>query len=158
MKSTIIILGLALITFNYGKANELLEQQVMQQELVSVNVNSNQQNDFHCSGLQVLNNPTVDNTGDTAVFDPESVLKVTSTKKVQEMITENQMVTEAQEEVYQPLCIEMTLLDKIHEDNQIIEGNISEEVYPLDFEKINRNAQCSKVDANNMALPVDIKL
>ena len=68
------------------------------------------------------------------------------------------MVTEAQEEVYKPLCIEMSVQDKIQEDNQIIESTISEEVFPLDFEKINRTADCIKVNLNNPAIPVDIKL
>lgn len=159
MKSTIIFLGIALLSLTNTKANQLLEQEVLQQDAVAVNSGTSQKVDLNFNHNQSSKNATIDNTGDTAVFSPESVLKVAYTKPMEDVVKENKLVTDAQEEVYQPLCIEMSMFDKIQEDQQIIESTISEEVFPLDFEKINRTAQCIiKVDFNNNAIPVDIKL
>lgn len=159
MKSTIIFLGLALLTVTNTRANQLLEQEVLQQDAVAVNSVTIQKADLIFNRVQSLKSATIDNTGDTAVFNPESVLKTTSVKTVEETLKENKLITEADQEIYQPLCLEMSVQDKIQEDNQIIESTISEEVFPLDFEKINRTAQCIiKVDLNNTAIPVDIKL
>lgn len=159
MKSTIIFLGLALLSVNNTKANQLLEQEVLQQEAVAVSSVTSGKAELIFNNIQSPKNATIDNTGDNAVFSPESVLKVTQTKPMEEMVKEDNRIIEAQDEVYQPLCIEMSILDKIQEDQQIIESTISEEVFPLDFEKINRTAQCIiKLDTNNTALPVDIKL
>lgn len=159
MKSTIIFLGLALLTVTSAKANQLLEQEVLQQDAVAVSSVSSQKADLIFNKVQSSKSAKIDNTGDTAVFNPESVLKTASFKSVEETVKENKLITDADQEVYQPLCLEMSVQDKIQEDNQIIESTISEEVFPLDFEKINRTAQCIiKVDLNNKAIPVDIKL
>lgn len=158
MKSTITFLGLALLTVSGVKANELLVQEVMQQETATISVVTNQPSDSISASTLSLKATADANTGDTAFFNPESVLKVSYSKPIDQVVKEDMLVTEAQEEVYQPLCIEMSVQDKIQEDNQIIESNISEEVFPLDFEKINRTAACIKVNLNNTAIPVDIKL
>ncbi|WP_395633684.1 hypothetical protein [Flavobacterium sp.] len=158
MKSTITFLGLALLTVNGIKANELLFQEVMQKETATITVVTNQQSDSACDSTIALKTKEEANTGDNAFFNPESVLKVSHNKPIDQVVKEDMLVTEAQEEVYQPLCIEMSVQDKIQEDNQIIESNISEEVFPLDFEKINRTAACIKVNLNNTAIPLDIKL
>lgn len=159
MKSTIIFLGLALVTVTNTKANQLLEQEVLQQDAVAVTSVTTQNADLILNNVQSSKRATINNTGDTAVFNPDSVLKSTSAKSVEALVNENKLITEANEDVYQPLCLEMSVQDKIQEDHQIIESTNSEEVFPLDFEKINRTAQCIiKVDLNNTALPVDIKL
>ena len=158
MKSTITFLGLALLTVSSVKANGLLVQEVMQQETATISVVTNQPSDNTSASTLSLKATADANTGDTAFFNPESVLKVSYSKPIDQVVKEDMLVTEAQEEVYQPLCIEMSVQDKIQEDNQIIESNISEEVFPLDFEKINRTAACIKVNLNNTAIPVDIKL
>jgi hypothetical protein len=158
MKSTITFLGLALLTVSSVKANELLVQEEMQQETAAISVVTNQQSVSTCAGTISLKALEDANTGENAFFNPESVLKVSHNKPIDQVVKEDMLVTEAQEEVYQPLCIEMSVQDKIQEDNQIIESNISEEVFPLDFEKINRIAACVKVNLNNTAIPVDIKL
>jgi len=158
MKSTITFLGLALLTVSSAKANGLLVQEVMQQEAATISVVTNQLSDSTCASTLSLKATEDANTGETAFFNPESVLKVSYSKPIDQVVKEDMLVTEAQEEVYQPLCIEMSVQDKIQEDNQIIESTISEEVFPLDFEKINRTADCIKVNLNNPAIPVDIKL
>jgi hypothetical protein len=158
MKSTIMFLGLALLTVSTTKANELQAQEVMQQEVATITVETKQQLNLNLSDIISFKIGKADNTGDTAIFNPETVFKTDYSKPMQEVINEDKLLTEAQEEVYQPLCLEMSVLDKIQEDNQIIESNISEEVFPLDFEKINRTAQCIKVNLNDTAIPVDVKL
>lgn len=158
MKSTITFLGLALLTVSSVKANGLLVQEVMQQETATISVVTNQPSDSTSASTLSLKDIEDANIGDTAFFNPESVLKVSYSKPIDQVVKDDMLVTEAQEEVYQPLCIEMSVQDKIQEDNQIIESNISEEVFPLDFEKINRTAACIKVNLNNTAIPVDIKL
>jgi hypothetical protein len=158
MKSTITFLGLVLLTVSSVKANGLLVQEVMQQETATITVVTNQQSDSTCDSTIFLKTMEEANTGDTTFFNPESVLKVSYSKPIDQVVKEDMLVTEAQEEVYQPLCIEMSVQDKIQEDNQIIESNLSEEVFPLDFEKINRTAACIKVNLNHTAIPVDIKL
>lgn len=159
MKSTIMFLGLALLTVSTTKANELQAQEVMQQQVSTINVETQQQLNLHLSDIISFKIDKADNTGDTAIFNPETVFKTDYSKPIQEVVNEDKLLTEAQEEVYQPLCIEMSMLDKIQEDQQIIESTISEEVFPLDFEKINHTAQCViKLDTNNTALPVDVKL
>ncbi|WP_396195519.1 hypothetical protein [Flavobacterium sp.] len=158
MKSTIMFLGLALLTVSTTKANELQAQEVMQQEVTTITVETKQQLNLNLSDIISFKISKADNTGDTAIFNPETVFKTDYSKPMQEVINEDKLLTEAQEEVYQPLCLEMSVLDKIQEDNQIIESNISEEVFPLDFEKINRTAQCIKVNLNDTAIPVDVKL
>ena len=47
-------------------------------------------------------------------------------------------------ENFLPLSIERTIEDYISEENKIIESNISNEVYPLDFKKINPSVKSKK--------------
>lgn len=158
MKSTITFLGLVLLTVSSVKANGLLVQEVMQQETATISVVTNQPSDSISASTLSLKATEDATPGDTAFFNPESVLKVSYSKPIDQVVKDDMLVTEAQEEVYQPLCIEMSVQDKIQEDNQIIESIITDEVFPLDFEKINRTAACIKVNLNNTAIPVDIKL
>jgi hypothetical protein len=65
------------------------------------------------------------------------VVKSSNVKTVEEIISENNLVTESKEDVYQPITLEKTIEDSIIEFNQIIESTISNEVYPLDLEVIN---------------------
>ena len=51
-----------------------------------------------------------------------------------------------------------TLEDRIAEDNLIIESTITNEYFPLDFEKINSKIQCVKVYNQDATITVDLKL
>ena len=151
-KKSIIILGLVVLSFTNAKAaNEFKSQDLDQQESATLNVENTQEQ----NQLAFVNE---ENENETTVFSPDSVIKSTYVKTVEDIITENKSITEAQEEIAQPLSLETTLEDRIAEDNQITESNISKEFFPLDFEKINSKLQCVKVKNNNATITVDLKL
>lgn len=151
MKNSIILLGLVALSFTTANATTMFETQVLdQQESATVIVeNTTEQNQM------VLTEATSNNTGETntAVFSPNSVIE-TYTKTAEEVVAEDKLITESKEVAYQPLSLGYTFEDRIAEDNQIIEGNISNEVFPLDFNKINRAAKIN----NSAVINTDIKL
>jgi len=145
MKKSIIILGLVVLSFTNANATTEFETQVLDQQESATLI-----------GVTSDNNEVADVT-DTAVFNPNSVIKTTYVKSVEEIIAENKLITEGQEEKVQPLSIATIIEDKIAEDNQIIESTVSNEVYPLDFEKINHSVKSVRI-YNNSAITVDLKL
>lgn len=159
MKSTIIFLGLATLSFNNIVANELKAQDLVQQDSTALSAdNTQQQNQWVMVNNENANGTLINNGEEAIIFNPNSVIQSAYSKTMEEVINENKVITETKEEVYQPVVLEMTLEDKIAENNQIVESNIDNEVYPLDFEKINRTVKCNKITNNNMALTVDLKL
>ncbi len=160
MKTTIIFLGLAALSFtNSNAANELNAQDLVQQDLATVGVaNAQQQNQLVLVNKEVLK-ITFENTGEeAAIFNPTSVIKSTYTKTLDEVIAENNLVTDTCEESYQPISLEMSTEARIAERNEIVESSVDNEYYPLDFEKINRLLKNNKPSNNNMAVTVDLKL
>lgn len=160
MKTTIIFLGLAVLTFNSSiAANELNTQDLVQQDLATISVVNEQQQNQLVLGNKEISKITFENTGEEAViFNPTSVIKSNYTKSLEEVIAENKLVTENCEDSYQPISLEMSVEDKVAESNQIIESTIDTEFYPLDFEKINRLIKINKPSNNNMAVTIDLKL
>jgi stage III sporulation protein SpoIIIAA len=160
MKSTIILLVLVALTFttNAKATNEFKVQDLNQQEVTTFNVEIAQQQDQLACVNDVVNTTCENTTEDTVIFSPNTVLKTTYIKTVEEVIAENKLITETKEESIQPLSIATTKVDQIAEDNKIIESVISNEVYSLDFEKINRSVKNTKTTNNNLAVSVDIKL
>jgi hypothetical protein len=158
MKTTIIILGLVALSFTNANATTEFEAQVLdQQESATVNVESTQQSQLVFVNEEISNNTGESGNADTAVFDPKSVMEAAYTKTVEEIIAEEKLITESKEMPFQPLSLDYTLEDRVEENNQIIDGVITNEVFPLDFEKINGNIQCAKM--NNSALKAtDLKL
>ncbi|NNT72691.1 hypothetical protein HKT18_10735 [Flavobacterium sp. IMCC34852] len=160
MKTTIIFLGLAALSFTNGNAaNELNAQDLVQQDLATVSVDNAQKQSQLTLVKNEMSQFTIDNTGEEVViFNPASVIQSNYTKSVEEVIAENILITETCEEAYQPIVLEMSLEDKIAESNQIIESNVTTEYFPLDFEKINRLLKGNKACNNNMAVTIDLKL
>ena len=144
MKTSIIFLGLVALSFTNANAATKFETEVLDQQESATLI------------LEASSNE-VSNETDTAVFNPNSVIKTTYVKTIEDVIAENKLITESKEEAVQPLSLDTTLEDRIEEDNQIIESTISKEFFPLDFEKINSKTQCSKV-YNNATITVDLKL
>ncbi|MES2410536.1 MAG: hypothetical protein V4535_03740 [Bacteroidota bacterium] len=144
MKSSIIFLGLVALSFTNANATTKFETEVLDQQESATLI-------FEASNNEV-------SIEDTAVFNPNSVIKTTYVKTIEDVIDENKLITESKEEIPQPLTLDTTLEDRINEDNQIIESTISKEFFPLDFEKINSKTQCNKVYNNNAAITVDLKL
>jgi hypothetical protein len=161
MKTTIIYLGLVALSFtNTIAANELKEQDFDKQQELTTLVLDNvfQENSLVATNQEFLKNIEESLTNDTIIFDPNSVVKSSFKKTVEEIIIENKLVTETKEEDYQPISLERTIEESIAEYNQIIESNDTNEVYPLDFEKINRAIQCVKVSNSNATITIDLKL
>ena len=151
MKNSIIILGLVVLSFTNAKAaNEFKSQDLDQQESATLNVENTQEQ----NQLAFVNE---ENENETTVFSPDSVIKSTYVKTVEDIITENKSITEAQEEITQPLSFETTLEDRITEDNQIIESTVSNELFPLDSDKINHTVKCVNVNKNAIKT-ADLKL
>jgi hypothetical protein len=161
MKTTIIFLGVAAFSFtNIIAANELKEQTFDKQQEFTAAVleNISQENGLIAKNQEFLKNIEGIDTNDTAIFNPTSVVKPSNVKTMEEIISENNLITETTEVVYLPITLEKTIEDSIVEFNQIIESNDTNEVYPLDFEKINRSLQCLKVSNNKATVIIDLKL
>jgi hypothetical protein len=159
MKTTIIFLGLAALSFtNTIVAKESKQQNFnLQQVTTSVIFQNSLQEGIVISSNEenLINNGVA--VSDIPFFDPCSVVKSSNLKTVEEIISENNLVIEATEEVYQPISLERIIEDSIAENNEIIESTISNEVYPLDFEKINQTTNGSQIN-NNAIKTTDIKL
>jgi hypothetical protein len=161
MKTTIIFLGVAALSFtNIIAANELKEQTFDKQQEFTVVVLENilKENGQFAKNQEFSKNIEGINTNDTSIFNPSSVVKSSNVKTMEEIISENKLVTESTEDVYQPITLEKTIEDSIVEFNQIIESNETNEVYPLDFEVINRSLQGLKVSKNKATVIIDLKL
>lgn len=159
MKSTIITLGIAALSFNFSNAANACKEQYANQQEVSVISNDSTQQMF-TTGVQ-QNNSTigVDNTAEESlIFNPTAVIKVSYAKSIDEVVNENKLITDSHEEAIQPLSIEKTAIDYIKEANQIIEGNPNQEVYPLDFEAINQAIKNEKESHVSLTVSSDLKL
>ncbi len=159
MKSTIIFLGLVALTLTTtNAANEWKSQDLDQQELTTLNVAETQNGSQLAFVNQVtLSSVTENNSTEEGIFNPSSVITTSNVKTAEELIAENILIIESQEESIQPLYNVTTIEDRIAEDNQIIESTISNEVYLLDFEKINSAFKSVKIN-NNAIITADLKL
>ncbi|WP_162126099.1 hypothetical protein [Flavobacterium phycosphaerae] len=160
MKTSITFLGLValLFTTNSKAASEFKTQDLNQQEVTTVSVEDNQQSQQAFVNQEFSKITFANNSDETTVFDPNTVIKTNYTKTIEDVIAENKLITESQEVIAQPLSLEKTFEDYINEANQIIESTVTSEVYPLDFEKINRSVKSNKISNNNIAVSVDLKL
>ncbi|MCF6130654.1 hypothetical protein [Flavobacterium wongokense] len=158
MKSSIIFLGLIALTFTTAKAaNEFKSQDLDQQEFTTFNVVNTQSESQLTFVNQEFSNSNLNAGNDPAIFDPNTVIKSTYVKTVEDVIAENKLVTESKEEAAQPLSLGYTVEDRIAEQNQIIESNLSDETFPLDFERINHTVKSVKVH-NNAIKAAELKL
>lgn len=152
-KNSILLLGLVVLSFTSAHATTAFETQVLdQQESATVIVENIRQQNQVVLAEGTLEN-TVDNEANTAVFSPNSVIK-SYVKTTEEVMAEDKLITEGKEITPLYLSLGYEVEDRIAEDNQIVEGNISNEVFPLDFNKINRAAKTN----NDALINRDIKL
>ncbi|MDI1317092.1 hypothetical protein [Flavobacterium sp.] len=154
MKSSIIFLGLVALSFNTSNAaNAFKLDSLDQQEFATISVDNNQQ-----ESLMVFADSSRSTIGtETVIFNPSSVITTVYVKTTEELIAENNLVTQNTEAEAQPLTVDFTVENRIAEDNQIIESTISNVTCPLDFEKINYNLKRIKA-AHHEAITADIKL
>ena len=161
MKKSIVYLGIIAVAFS----NVILASNVVNEQLFST-MEKGQTTSFTEQNEQLLSSSSADIAGnanklhsieDTSVFDPKSVITTMYVKTTEEIIADNKQITESSVEEIQPLSIESTIADVIIEDNQIIESTITNVIYPLDFDKINRSVNYFKAlhNNNNKAMVVD---
>lgn len=154
MKTTIIFLGLVALSFTNANATTVFETQFLdQQESATVIVESTIKQNQLILVEETSNNTGEINEADKAVFSPNTVVK-SYAKTIEDVVAEDKLITEGKEVGYQPLTLGYTFEDRIAEENQIIEGTISNEVFPLDFNKIDRPAKIN----NNAIVTSDLKL
>jgi hypothetical protein len=160
MKTTIIFLGLAVLNFTNGKAaNELNAQDLVQQEVTTVGVdNAQQQNQLVLVNKEISKINFENTSGEAVVFNQKAATNSTSAKALDQVIAEDKLITGCEEEVSESTLLDISFEEVILEGNQIIESNPDNEVYPLDFEKINRLLKNNKACNNNMAVTIDLKL
>ena len=158
MKTSIIFLGLVALSFTTTKAaNQFKSLDLDQQELATLTLeNTRQENRLVLVNQEPSKNNTNSINADAVIFYPTSVIKETYVKTIEDVIAENKLITECKEEIFQPFSLEKTTGDCIAEDNLIIESTISNEFFPLDFEKINHSVKNLRV--YNSAINLDLKL
>jgi hypothetical protein len=159
MKTSIIFLGLVALTLTTSNAtNTCKSQDLNLQELSTITDTNNQQESQSVFLNKSYSHRIIEiDMSETVIFDPSTVVNTTYKKSIEDIIAENKLITESNEDIFTPLFIETSTEDKIEEQNQIIESTISNEVVPLDFEKINRTSNCSQIN-NNAIKTSDIKL
>ncbi len=158
MKTSIIISGIVALLFNTNTkaANGFKTLEFNQQEVTTASVDKQQPDSLWVTANQEFSKEN--NGNEEVVFNPASVIKTAYTKPVEEVVNENKLITEAKETKAQPLSIATTLQDRIAENNAIIESTTTNEVYALDFQRINHSPNANKVPNQNLALTVDLKL
>lgn len=95
--------------------------------------------------IGVLNKPEVTLDSQSKIEEAVSVIASNYKKSIGEIIADDKRITESKEEVYQPLYYGRTVEEVIRQDNQIIESDLSDEFYPLDFDLINKVSNEVKV-------------
>ncbi|MGV3696113.1 hypothetical protein [Flavobacterium sp.] len=146
MKNSIILSALVVFAFTTSNATTTSKSQDLEQQEFTIVSFASQQSQS-----------AFENTAAESIFKPESVIESVYVKTMDEVIAENKLITESKEESVRPLSIATTIEDRIAEDNQIIESTVSNEMYPLDFEKINRSVK-GITAKNNAVITVDLKL
>ena len=141
-KSTIIYLGtLATMFVNTTVANEIVRED-QDQNFNQVATLSNF--DTRVSIFETtLRKPEVISESEINFTD----LVTQSAKLIEEIIEEDKKITEFQDEVYQPLYTDTTSEEAIKENNQIIESELINEVFPLNFELIKKIENALKNEA-----------
>jgi len=136
MKTTIINLGiLALTVFTNCNAENVVKKEIFnqnQQEITKLFL-VNEQNE---NLVATTEDSKITLLKDTNVADE----KVTTYKRaIEEVIVEDNLITESPEEEVQVAPFDQSVLKVIAEDNKITESAISVEMMPLDFNFINQN-------------------
>jgi hypothetical protein len=129
MKSSIVYLGILATVFtsaSYATANQ--QQQSVRLELTASQVQS----------TPVLNKPAIPAESVQTITQSVATMTTNIIKPVEQIIQENKLITDTPNEVYQPLTIDTSFDDRIQIDNQIIDNNQADEVYPLNFDYYNQ--------------------
>ena len=129
MKSSIVYLGILATVFtsaSYATANQ--QQQSVRLELTASQVQS----------TPVLSKPAIPAESVQTIAQSVATMTTNIIKLVEQIIQENKLITDTPNEVYQPLTIDTSFDDRIQIDNQIIDNNQADEVYPLNINYYNQ--------------------
>lgn len=141
MKTTIIYLGVfALTVFTTCNAENVVNKELLNQNQQITNLFLvNEKNE----DLATTQDSKITLLKDTNVAEDEvaaSSLTTTYTRAIEEVIAEDNLITESPEEDIQVAPFDVSVLKVIAEDSKITESTKADEFNPLDFEFINQNA------------------
>ena len=165
-KNAIAFLGMALLVFNASQAGtfRMENKSTIVNAIVDIEqgdsfvgaINSTEKRNFAPVEDQVIINPeavikrTYHKTIEEVIDEDNKITESNSTerslfmvteKAIEAIIEENNQIIESQNQTeVRPLYLERTIEDQIAEDNAIIESNIVTVAQPLDFETINKKA------------------
>lgn len=141
MKSTTLYLGIfatLVSTFTFANATERNDQNETAEITPNNVIVSSIVNNGDLKKQVVHIEDEIKFMDSLALYVPENQ------QAIENIIEENKKITESQEEIVQPLYINQTIEEVIKEDNQIIESNLVDETFPLDFELINKSENAIK--------------
>ena len=142
MKTTIIYLGVFALTIftncnaKNGFKSEFFSQN--QQDITNLFL-VNEQNENVVATVE-NSKVTLQKNTNVAEDAASSSITTTNTRAIEEVIAEDNLITESQEEEIQVAPFDESVLKVIAEDNKITESTKADEFNPLDFEFINQNA------------------
>jgi hypothetical protein len=148
MNKSIIILGILAVMFTNASHAKTIAKEQQGQEVEFAQSQSNFDMNLISSSetkLGILNKPEVILDSQSKITESVSTISTNYKKSIEEIIAEDKKNVESKEEAYQPLYYGRTLEEEIRLDNQIIESNLSDEVYPLNFDLINKLSSEVKV-------------
>lgn len=150
MKTTIVYLGILSTMFiNMTSANIVAkEQQNYETEIANSAIVQILKSDLAFENNSVtIKKPTINIDAEISVMDSLAKIMVVP-DSIEASIEEDKKITESQEVLFQPIYFDRTVDEIINEDNQIIESDVINEVYILDFELINKMDSTSKNERN----------
>ncbi|HLA56776.1 MAG TPA: hypothetical protein VK623_11775 [Flavobacterium sp.] len=130
MKKSIFTIGIALLAFTNVALAESIDQS---------NENGTPNAAFHAP------------VGDV-VLQHESPANANDERTIEETIAQDNQITESVIPDAAPICTRLTIEETITEDIKITESQIANEVYPLDFKRINTNPDFTKFRSNSQAV------
>jgi hypothetical protein len=140
MKTTIIYLGVfALTVFTNCNAENVVNKELFNQKQQITNL-------FLVNGENENLVATTEDTKvallkDTNLTEDVTTSNLTTTyaKPIEQVIAEDNLITEAPEDEVEVAAFDQSVLKVIAEDNKIIESTKADEFNPLDFKFINQN-------------------
>lgn len=148
MNKSIIILGILAVMFtNPSHATTIAKEQQNQEVEFAPSQTNSDMNLISSSETKIgiLNKPEVILDSQSKIIESVSTISTNYKKSIEEIIAEDKKIIESNEETYLPLYYDSTIEKEIKLNNQIIESNLSNEVYPLDFDLINKLSSEVKV-------------
>ena len=129
MKSSIVYLGILATLFTSASYATATQQQTIHLELATTQQQI----------TPILNKPAIPVDSVQSISHAVATMTTIHVKPVEQIIQENKLITDTPTELYQPLTVDTTFDYRIQIDNQIIDNNQTDEVYPLNFNYYNQS-------------------